>query len=75
MICQAVLLVNVKCLLIIKKFMTNHDIVQMDINKWSSNLCLYFNTNKCNVLHSGEKNTDCDYFMSIGLYVYCEQLV
>ena len=25
-----------------------------------------FNTNKCNVLHSGEKNTDCDYFMSIG---------
>ena len=58
--------------------MTNHDIVQMDINnmlKWSSNWCLYFNTNKCNVLHSGEKNTDCDYFMSIGLYVYCEQLV
>ena len=47
----------------------NHDIVQMDINnmlKWSSKWCLYFNTNKCNVLHSGEKNTDCDYFMSIG---------
>ena len=43
--------------------------VQMDINnmlKWSSKWCLYFNTNKCNVLHSGEKNTDCDYFMSIG---------
>ena len=34
--------------------------------KWSSKWCLYFNTNKCNVLHSGEKNTDCDYFMSIG---------
>ena len=33
--------------------------------KWSSKWCLYFNTNKCNVLHSGEKNTDCDYFMSI----------
>ena len=47
----------------------NHDIVQMDINdmlKWSSNWCLYLNTNKCSVLHSGEKNTDCDYFMSIG---------
>ena len=47
----------------------NHDIVQMDIDnmlKWSSNWCLYFNTNKCNALHSGEKNTDCDYFMSIG---------
>ena len=46
----------------------NHDIVQMDINnmlKWSSNWCLYFNTNKCNVLHSGEKNTDCNYFKSI----------
>ena len=43
--------------------------VQMDINnmlKWSSNWCLYLNTNKCSVLHSGEKNTDCDYFMSIG---------
>ena len=26
----------------------------------------YFNTKKCNVLHSGEKNTDCDYFMSVG---------
>ena len=34
--------------------------------KWSSNWCFYFNTNKCSVLHSGEKNTDCDYFMSIG---------
>ena len=47
----------------------NHDIVQMDINnmlKWSSKWCLYINTNKCNVLHSEEKNTDCDYFMSIG---------
>ena len=47
----------------------NHDIVQIDINnmlKWSSNWCLYLNTNKCSVLHSGEKNTDCDYFMSIG---------
>ena len=47
----------------------NHGIVQMDINnmlKWSSNWCLYLNTNKCSVLHSGEKNTDCDYFMSIG---------
>ena len=47
----------------------NHDMVQMDINnmlKWSINWCLHLNTNKCNVLHSGEKNTDCDYFMSIG---------
>ena len=47
----------------------NHDIVQMDINnmlKWSSKWCLYITTNKCNALHSGEKNTDCDYFMSIG---------
>ena len=47
----------------------NHDIVQMDINnmlKWSSNLCLYFDTNKCYVLHSGKKNTDCDDFMPIG---------
>ena len=34
--------------------------------KWSSNLCLYFDTNKCSVLQSGDKNTDCDYFMSIG---------
>ena len=34
--------------------------------KWSSNWCLYFNTNKCSVLHIGEKNTDCDYLMSIG---------
>ena len=33
--------------------------------KWSSKWCLYLNTNKCNVLHCGEKNTDCDYFMSI----------
>ena len=43
--------------------------VQMNMNnmlKWSSNWCLYFNTNKCSVLHSGEKNTDWDYFMSIG---------
>ena len=70
--CQTVLLVNVKCLPIIKKFITNHLIVtvqQMDINnmlKWSSKWSLYFNTNKCSVLHSGEKNTDCDYFMSIG---------
>ena len=47
----------------------NHEIVQMDINnmlKWSSNWCLYFNTDKCSVSHSEEKNTDCDYFMSIG---------
>ena len=34
--------------------------------KWLHNWCLYFNTNKCNVLHGGEKNTDCHYFMSIG---------
>ena len=47
----------------------NHDIVQMDISntvKWSSNWCLYFNTNECKVLHSGLKNANCDYFMSIG---------
>ena len=47
----------------------NHGIVQMDTNKmlkWSSNLCLYFNTNKYNVLHDEEKNTNCDDFMSIG---------
>ena len=47
----------------------NHDIVQIDINNipmWSSKWCLYCNTNKCSVLHSGEKNTDCNYFMSIG---------
>ena len=47
----------------------NHGIVQMDINnmlKWSRNLYLYLNTNKCNVLHSGKKNIDYDYFMSIG---------
>ena len=25
--------------------------------KWSSNWCLYFNKNKCSVLHSGEKDT------------------
>ena len=34
--------------------------------KWSSNWCLYLNTNKCNVLNSGENNINCDYFMSIG---------
>ena len=47
----------------------NHGIVQMDINNmlmWLSNWCRYFNTNNCNILHSGEKNSDCDYFMSIG---------
>ena len=47
----------------------NHGREQMDIDnlfRWSSNWCLYFNADKCNVLHSGEKNTDCDYFMSIG---------
>ena len=33
--------------------------------KWSSNLYLFLNTHKCNVLHGGEKNSDCDYFMSI----------
>ena len=41
----------------------------MDMNnilKSSSNWCLYLSTNKCSVLHSGEKITDCDYFMSIG---------
>ena len=46
----------------------NHGMIQMDINnmlKWSSNWCVYFNINKCNVFHCGEKNTDCDYFMSI----------
>ena len=51
----------------------NHDIVQMDINNmlmWSRNWCLYLNTNKCSVLHSGEKNTYCDYFMSIGEVYY-----
>ena len=41
----------------------SHGIEQM--LKWSSNWCLYLNTNKCNVLHSREKNTDCHYFMSI----------
>ena len=43
--------------------------VQMDINnmvKWSTDLCLYFNINKCSLLHSGEKKTICDYFMSVG---------
>ena len=64
MICQTVLLVNVTIL-------ANHLImtVHMNINnmvKWSSNLSLYFNTNKCNVLHNREKNRNCDYFMSIG---------
>ena len=47
----------------------NHGIVQMNINnmlKWSSDWHLYFNTNKCNVMHSGEKNSDCDYFIYIG---------
>ena len=34
--------------------------------RWSSNLRFYFNTHKCSVLLCGEKNTDCDYFMSIG---------
>ena len=34
--------------------------------RWSSHWCLYLNTDKCSVLHIGEKNTDCDYFMSIG---------
>ena len=41
----------------------------MDIDNlamWSSNWCLYFNTNKCNVLNSGEDNINCDYFMSVG---------
>ena len=33
---------------------------------WSTDWCLYFNTKKCNVLHSGEKNTNCDYIMSVG---------
>ena len=32
--------------------------------KWSSNWCLYLNTNKCN--NSGDKTADCDYLMSIG---------
>ena len=56
----------------------NHDIVQMDINnmlKWSSKWCLYINTNKCNVLHSEEKNTDCDYFMSVDYKINNSQLV
>ena len=51
----------------------NHYIVQLNMNnkvKWSSNWCLYFNTNECNLLHNGEKNTNCDYFMSIGEVIY-----
>ena len=32
---------------------------------WSSNLCFYLNTNKCNVLQCGEKNINCEYFVSI----------
>ena len=47
----------------------NHGIEQMDINNilsWLSNLCIYLNTNKCNLLHSREKKTYCDYFMPIG---------
>ena len=34
--------------------------------KWSTDSCLYLNTKRCNVLHTGEKNTNCDYFMSVG---------
>ena len=51
----------------IKSF--NYDIVKIDINnmvKWSTDRYLYFNTRKCNVLHSGVKNCNCDYFMSVG---------
>ena len=47
----------------------SHDIVQMDINNMvilSTDWCLNFNTKKCNVLHCGEKNTDCDYFKCVG---------
>ena len=47
----------------------NHGMIQMDINnicKWSRNWCPYLNTNKCNVLHGGEKNADCEYNMYIG---------
>ena len=33
--------------------------------EWSTNWDLYFNIKKCDVLHSGEKNTDCVYFMSV----------
>ena len=46
----------------------NHDIVQMDINmvESSTDWSLYFNTKKCNVLHSGEKNTNCYYLMYVG---------
>ena len=35
--------------------------------RWSSNWCIYLNMKTCNVLYSGEKNTNCDYFMSLGL--------
>ena len=46
----------------------NHNIVQIDIiirlNDQPNGV--FFNTNKCNVLHSGENNTNCDYFMYIG---------
>ena len=34
--------------------------------KWSTDWCLYINTKKCSALHTGEKNTNCDYFMSAG---------
>ena len=47
----------------------SHDIVQMDVNnffKWSTDWYVYLNAKKCNVLHSGERNTYCDYFMSVG---------
>ena len=46
----------------------NHDIDKMDMNnivEWSTDWCLYFSTKKCNVLHSGEKNTNCNFFMSV----------
>ena len=69
MICQTVLLVNVKCLLMIYSKSFNHCLVQMNLDnmiKWSTDWCLYFNTKMSNVLHIGEKNTSCDYFISIG---------
>ena len=47
--------------------------IQMDMNNMvtcSRNWCIYFNTNKCNVLHSGEENINCHYFMSIGEALY-----
>ena len=47
----------------------NHDIIQMDIInmvEWSTGWSLYFNTKRCNVLHDGGKNTNCDYLMSVG---------